>query len=107
MKLRINDLSDNEMQRIKLLLEFLEITKVGITKPYDPTQILAKIQQFEDDYNKQGDNQLNLDVLKTCCMESPVIQDAKDFKPYIMAALEQLSAILDLDVKYGNNRSRY
>lgn len=106
MKLRISELSDNEMQRVKLLLEFLEITKVGMTKPYDPTQVLAKIQQFEDDQNKSGNRQLNLDELKECCISVPVIQDAKDFKPYIMAAVEQLSEILELDVKYGN-RSRY
>lgn len=107
MKLRINELSDNEMQRAKLLLEFLEITKVGMTKPYDPTQILGKIQQFEDDYNKDHElmEKLDLSHLKDCCMKTAVIQDAKDFKPFIMAAVEQFADLLSLEVKYNNRRN--
>lgn len=93
-------LSDSDLQRLTLLLEFIRITKDGMTKPYDPTPILSKIDQHERSINRNlnQSKQIDLSDLKNCCPDTAVIQDAKDFKPYIMAAVEQFSEIMNLNV---------
>ncbi len=78
-----------------------------MTKPYDPTPILSKIQQYEDDYNQNNPhgNVLDLQGLKICCPEVAIITDAKDFKPYIMAALDQFADVMGLEVTRQNRRN--
>jgi hypothetical protein len=80
-----------------------------MTKPYDPTPILNKIQQYEDDYNERGGlgGNLDLNILKNCCSEVAIIKDAKDFKPFIMASLDQFAEIMELDANRYKQRRRY
>lgn len=61
-----------------------------MTKPYDPVPILSKIEQYE------RNNRVDLTELKNCCPLPAVINDAKDFKPYIMEALKQFAEIMDI-----------
>lgn len=93
-------LTDQEMQKVQILLEFLEITKVGMVKPFDPTPFIKKIDALE----KEG---INTGNLKNCCPTSAEISDAKDFKPYIMAALEDFSEIMGLNVQKYKSHGKY
>lgn len=68
-----------------------------MVKPYDPSPILRKLKSMNED----GFSTVQLEK---CCPTSSEVRDAKDFKPYIQAALEQLQDILDLDVKMGYGR---
>ena len=93
------ELTELEMQKISLLLQFLKIAKGGMTKPYDPTPILGKIESFEQSYK------VDLSELKKCCPEVAIIRDAKDFKPFIMAALDEFAKIMGLEIyDYKTNR---
>lgn len=68
-----------------------------MVKPYDPSPILRKLKSMNEDG-------FSTEQLEKCCPTSSEVRDAKDFKPYIQAALEQLQDILDLDVKMGYGR---
>lgn len=88
-------LTESQMQRAQLLLDFLKITKGGLTKPYDPIPIINKIEKYEHN------NQVDLTELKKCCPQSATIEDAKDFKPFIMAALDQFAEVMGLKLNNG------
>jgi len=45
-----------------------------------------------------------LEALTACCPQFAEVRDAKDFKPYIMAALQEIAGILGLKVE---NKNRY
>lgn len=68
-----------------------------MVKPYDPSPVYDKIGKLQREGHDVSD-------LKKCCPNTPHIYDAKDFKPYITAALKQFSDIMGLDVKLD---SRY
>lgn len=85
-------LTDYDMQRVTLLIDFLKIAKEGIAKPHDPTAVLSKI----DNRAKQLDT--DLEDLKNCCSNETTVRDAKDFKPYIYAALDDLAIIMGWDM---------
>jgi hypothetical protein len=92
----MKELNDKEMQKASLLLEFLRIAQKGITKPYDPAQVLSKLTS----HNRLGNSSLG-DLDKYCSRDS-VVRDAKDLKPYILAALDEFSAIMGLTIRHNN-----
>lgn len=61
-------------------------------KPYDPAPVLRKLKQLEDDGH-------DVTALRQCCPNTAEIHDALDFKKYIMAAVEQFSEVMQLEVK--------
>src|SRR5687767_1466697 len=95
---KLSDLSPEEVTRASLLIQFLQVTKDGLVKPFDPTPVIKKLDAL------QRDSILSLEdatALKKCCPPVAQIQDAKDFKPYINAVLEQFADVMDLDVRHG------
>lgn len=68
-----------------------------MVRPYDPTQVLRKIHSLKHE---------GVDTSKSveCCPTSSEVRDAKDFKPYLMAALDEFSDIMGMNV---NKRRRY
>lgn len=93
-------LNDQEMQKVSLILQFLEVTKVGLVKPFDPTHFLKKLDSLE----KEG---VNVGNLRDCCPTGGEISDAKDFKPYIMAALEEFGELMGLNVQKYKTYGKY
>ena len=91
-----------EKEKAEILLRFIDIARQGMVKPFDPTPILSKIESFEKKVNRDFDGdssgRLNLSQLKNCCSDTAVITDAKEFKPYIYAALEEFSRLMNLKV---------
>lgn len=83
-------LSEQEMQKASLILQFLNIAKEGLVKPYDPLPVVNKLVSSR----KEG-----LDDLMNCCPPSAVVRDAKDLKPYIMAALDDLSDLMGFKLR--------
>jgi hypothetical protein len=61
-------------------------------KPYDPSPVLRKLDQLEKDGH-------DVSGLRQCCPSVAEIHDALDFKKYIMAAVEQFSEVMQLEVK--------
>lgn len=86
-------LADHEMQKASLILEFLKLAKDGIAKPHDPAAVISKLEMHEKRSNK------DLTALKNCCSENPTVRDSKDFKPYIVSALEDLAEIMGWKVE--------
>lgn len=93
------ELKPNEFKKVELLIEFIRITKDGMTKPFDPSPFLNKLDKLK----KEG---INTAGLEACCPTTAEVKDAKDFKPYINAALEEFAELMGLRVEYGNN-NRY
>lgn len=91
----------DEREQIDIILEFLKIAREGIKKPHDPSQVIAKIQRFEDNYNRgrDEDESINLDHIKNCCTDIGTVCDANDFRPYILASLRRYSEILELEIR--------
>ena len=87
----IRELTPERTSRAQLLIQFLSVAKDGLVRPYDQGPVLKKLEQFE----KEG---FDVSDLRKCCPPAGVVQDAKDFKPYILAALDQFAELLDLDV---------
>ena len=68
-----------------------------MVRPYDPSPILKKLATM----NQEG---FDTTDIQKCCPTSSEVRDAKDFKPYIQASLNQIKDIMDLEVKqeYGS-----
>lgn len=86
-------LSSGEIERLNILLRFLEITREGMVRPHDPTAIIDKLE-------KQGLEIPPADRLG----DSTITRDAKYYKPYVKAALNKISEILELDVRDYSRR---
>lgn len=63
-----------------------------MTKPYDPTPFLRKLQALKDE-------KIDISGLELCCPTTAEVRDAKDFKPYIEASLKEYARIMGLEVK--------
>lgn len=87
------NLSSGEFQKVELLIEFVKVMANGLPKPYDPTPMIKKVKRLEKDLH------MDLSAVMNCCPASGDIRDAKDFKPYIMAATDEIAKILQLEVK--------
>lgn len=90
------EFTEEQALKARVLIEFIEVTKNGMTKPYDPTPFLRKLKSLEDDG-------IDISGLEVCCPTSAEINDAKDFKPYIEAALEEFASIMNIKV----NKRKY
>ena len=62
-------------------------------KPFDPTTLIQKTVKLERELN------VDLSSLRNCCPPAATVYDAKDLKPYIMAAVNQFSDLMNLDVR--------
>src|SRR5688500_15128543 len=91
------ELSNQETMRARLLLEFLQVTKDGLVKPFDPTPVIRKLRDLE---RQQG---VNIKPLMDCCPPVAEIHDVKDFKPYIMGAVRQFAQIMDIEPVDNSN----
>lgn len=94
------ELTPNEFKKAELIIKFIEVTKDGMTKPYDPSAVLSKLHSL------QKDTGMDIKEAVGCCPTSAEVKDAKDFKPYIAAALEEFAELMGLNVNYGH-RNRY
>ena len=90
------ELSDRDMEKAKVLLEFLTIARQGMVKPFDPSQVLRKLTAL------QRDTKVDIGDLMNCCPQSAQVFDAIDFKPYMLAACEEFSRIMGLTPKRRN-----
>jgi len=95
-----NELSESDIAKLDIIIRFLQVTKDGLTKPYDPTPFLRKL----DTLSKDG---VDISGMAQCCPTSAEVKDAKDFKPYITASLEEYARIMGIEVtKIRNQGSR-
>lgn len=86
---RYNHLTDRDIEVSKILVEFIDVASKGLTKPYDHTSFIDKM-------NRAGASKM---IIDSCCPPSADVHDSKDFKPYIMSAVDELFLILDLKKK--------
>ena len=82
-------LTDKDLQVADLLIKFIDVASKGLTKPYDHTSFIDKM-------NRAGASKM---IIDSCCPPSADVHDSKDFKPYIMSAVDELFLILDLKKK--------
>ena len=78
-------------EKAELLIRFIGAMANGIVKPNDPTYIIKKMNELQ----RQGH-----DIGRSMNFGngSNDVRDSKDFKPYMDAALDELSEILGLNV---------
>lgn len=84
-----------DKEKIELLLKLVELCGNGAVRPYDHSHFIYQIRKSE---TKSEFNVSDLDDLLKCCPPSAEVRDAKDFKPYMIAALNELARLLDLNV---------
>lgn len=84
-------MTKSELEKANLLVSFLAVTKDGLVKPYDPTPVIRKL----DSLQKNG---VDIGQTKDCCYPAAEIRDAKDFKPFIMAAVKEFARLTELEV---------
>lgn len=71
-------------------------------KPYDPTQIVRKLEAFASD-DRISKNVLT-EVVANYVPPVSVVHDSIEFRPYILAALADFGEIMGLDTR---KHSRY
>lgn len=93
-KWRENDhVNSKEMVEARLLIDFINATKTGMTKPYDPIPVIQKIENYERDRG------VKLTQIRDCCPQLSTVNDAKDFRPYILAALDRFMQLMNIQVE--------
>lgn len=76
----------------RLYVDLIGVLKDGVPIPFDPTRIIAKIEKLESESGK------DYKELKECCYNIGEIREAKEFKPYIRAALKKIDKLTHLGV---------
>jgi hypothetical protein len=92
-------ISELGFKKLDILMKFLDLAKDGMAKPYDPIPIMTKIEKYEKDTG------IDMSDVRACCPQVPVINDAKDFKPYIMASLKLYAELMGLEIQQGRRRT--
>ena len=87
-----------DLEVCKVLTEFIRVASAGITKPYSHEHYL----NFIRDFAKKENIELS-DAIK-CCLPSSEVREAKELKPYIIAAADKITDILKLEVSYDYRR---
>lgn len=77
-------------EETRFLIDFIGVMKDGLPKPYDPAPFVNKVKRLA----RGGE----LDALLTCCPPTGHIRDAKDLKPFIIAAARKVALNLKLEV---------
>lgn len=86
---KYNKVTDKDLEVAALLIQFIDVASKGLTKPYDHTSFIDKM-------NRAGASKM---IIDSCCPPSADVHDSKDLKPYIMSAVEELFIILELKKK--------
>lgn len=88
-----SSLGQNDLIVANLLIEFIDVCSKGLTKPYDHTS-------FVDKMDRAGASKMLID---SCCPPSADVHDSKDLKPYAMSAADELFRILGIKKKERND----
>ena len=92
-------LTEHDQQKVQLLLQFLDIARKGTVKPFDAAQYLSKLDNLEKE------DKIDVGRLRDCCPPEAEVADCKDFRPYILASLEEYASLMGIDAdKYKKKR---